>query len=65
MNFADRNRKFLEKMRGLPEQKKKIVLWTIVAVLAVIMGIFWIRGAVTNFSKIGESVKSINLENIK
>ena len=57
--FAERNRKFLDKLRNLPEQQKKIVLWTIVAVLAIIMGFFWVRGAIYNFSKIGGAVENI------
>ena len=61
MNFADRNRAFLAKMRALPEHQKKIVLWTVVIVLTVTMGYFWITGTVNKFSKIGESVKSIKL----
>jgi len=52
MNFAERNRQFLAKMRALPENKKKIILWTIVAILALIMGFFWVRNVINNFSKI-------------
>jgi len=59
MNFAERNRKFVEKMQALPENKKKIILWTIVVILAIIMGIFWIKSAANNFSRIG---KDINIE---
>ena len=62
MNFAERNRAFIEKLQNLPENKKKIILWAVVVILAVIMGFFWVRGAINNFSKIGESVKSINSE---
>jgi len=56
MNFAERNRKFIEKMQSLPENKKKIVLWTIVIVLAIIMGFFWIRSVLNSFSKINENM---------
>jgi len=65
MNTAEKIRIFITKLQNLPEQKKKIILWTVVGILAVIMGFFWIRGAINNFSKIGESVKSINLQDIK
>ena len=61
MDILAKIKNFLEKARGWPEQKKKIVLWTIVGVLAVVMGFFWIRGAVNNFSKIGESIGNIEL----
>ena len=60
MSFAEKNRIFLDKMRNLPEQKKKIILWTIVVVLAIIMGIFWIRSAANTLEKIGESTKNVN-----
>ena len=55
MGFADKNRIFLEKLRNLPEQKKKIILWTIVVVLGIVMGIFWIRSAANTLDKIGEA----------
>lgn len=51
-------------MWGLSENKKKIILWTIVIILAIIMGSFWIKGALKSFSKIGESVADINLPEI-
>ena len=54
-------KEFITKLQNLPEQKKKIILWTIVAILGLIMGFFWIRGAINGISKIGESVKTINL----
>ena len=57
-------RNFLEKLRALPEQQKKIILWTIVVVLAVTMGFFWVKGAINNFSKIGESIGKIDLPQI-
>jgi len=44
-----------------PEKKKKIVLWTIVAVLGIAMGFFWIRGAAKNISKIGEGLGEIDI----
>jgi len=54
----------LEKLQNLSDNKKKIVLWTVVGVLAVIMGFFWVRGAVDSLSKIGDVAKSINLPSI-
>jgi len=51
----------LEKLQNWPDSKKKIVLWTIVGVLAVIMGSFWVKDAINSFSKIGDIGKSINL----
>ncbi|MCX6718730.1 MAG: hypothetical protein NTY81_04010 [Candidatus Staskawiczbacteria bacterium] len=45
-------REFIIKLQNLPEQKKKIILWTIVVILAVIMGYFWIVSAMNSLSKI-------------
>ena len=55
---------YLEKLQNLPENKKKIILWTIVVILAVIMGFFWIRGAMDSLSKIGEGVQNIKIPEI-
>ena len=60
MNFSN----YLEKLRALPDSQKKIVLWTIVVILAFVMGLFWIRGAINSFSKIGESVGQIKIPQI-
>jgi hypothetical protein len=60
-NFKLKIKNYLEKLRELSDKQKKIVLWTIVAVLAVTMGYFWIRGTMDSLSKIGKSVGSINL----
>ena len=55
---------YLEKLRALSDQQKKLVLWTIVSVLAVIMGYFWITGAINDISKVGQAAKSISLPKI-
>lgn len=54
MEIAGNIRNFLAKLQNLSEQKKKIVLWTIVVVLACIMGYFWISGAISNLQKAGQ-----------
>ena len=64
MDIAEKNRIFLEKLRRLPEGKKKIILWAIVIVLAVIMGFFWIRGAIDNISKINQDFQNIKMPDI-
>lgn len=61
MTFAEKNRIFLKKLQDLPDRKKKIILWTVVAILAAVMGFFWVRSAIDNFSKMGESVKNIKM----
>jgi len=50
MNFAEKIRTRLEKLQALPEKQKKIILWSIVAVLAIIMGFFWIKGIMFKIS---------------
>lgn len=57
-------RPYIEKLQNLPENQKKIILWVIVGILAFIMGFFWVRGAVNNFSKIGQSIGEIKMPNI-
>lgn len=61
MNFKD----FLAKLQNLPDNQKKIILWAIVGVLALTMGIFWIRGALNSINKIGESVSQIKLPEVQ
>ena len=34
---------FLEKLRALPEGQKKLILWTIVITLALVLFIWWIK----------------------
>jgi len=57
-------REYLEKLRALPEVTKKIILWAIVAILAVVLGFFWVRSAMNNFSKMGESFGKIELPKV-
>jgi hypothetical protein len=65
MSFSEKNIIFLKKLRDLPDKKKKIILWTIVIILGLIMGIFWIKEATNGLSKIGENVKQIKLPEIQ
>ena len=64
MTFAEKSRIFLEKLRNLSDTKKKIILWTIVAILAFFMGFFWVRGSIKNFSEISEGVQSIKMPSV-
>jgi hypothetical protein len=61
MTFAEKNRIFLAKLQNLPDKKKKIILWTVVAVLGLAMGIFWVRGAINNLSKINGEMQSVKI----
>lgn len=56
---------YLEKLRALPDQQKKIILWVVVGILAVVMGFFWVMSAINNLSKIGENVGNIQLPEIE
>ena len=59
--------KFLEKIRNLPESKRKIILWAIVIVLALIMLFFWIGNipkSLNNFQG-GQFIKDLNLPKIE
>ena len=49
----------------MSEGRKEIVLWTIVAVLGIIMGAFWVVGALNNVQKISQSVGQIKFPEIK
>lgn len=64
MTFAERNRKFLEKLRNLPDKQKKIILWTVVIIAGILLGSLWVKSAVYNFSKIGENISKVNLPEI-
>lgn len=64
MDIKKKSKEFLIKLQNLPDQQKKIILWTIVAILAIIMGFFWVKSAINNFSKIGESVQNIKFSQI-
>lgn len=61
MNIRD----FLKKLQNLPDKQKKIILWTIVAILAATMGFFWLRSVMTSLQKIGENVSQIKLPEIQ
>lgn len=58
-------REFITKLQNLPEKQKKIILWAIVVILGLIMGYFWINGAMNNLQKLGENVSQIKLPEIQ
>ncbi len=62
MTFADKNRIFLAKLQNLPENWKKIILWTVVVVLGLAMGVFWVRGTMNSLSKIDINKEMQNVE---
>ena len=54
----------MERLQGLPESKKKIILWTVVVILAVFMGFFWVKGVISTVSKIGGEVQNVKIPQI-
>lgn len=58
-------KQFLTKLQGLSDQKKKIVLWTIIAILGLTMGYFWVREAMNNLQKMSEDVSQIKIPEIQ
>ena len=63
-NFKLKIKNYLEWLQALPDNKKKIVLWTIVAILAVIMGFFWVKGAMNSFSKFNGEMQNVKIPQI-
>ena len=64
-NFKFKIKNYLEKLRALPDKQKKIVLWTIVSILVLVMGYFWIKSAADKLNKLGENVNQIKLPEIQ
>ncbi len=64
MDITEKIKTFLTKLQGLSENKKIIILWAVVVVIGLPMGFFWVKGAIKNLSKIGESIGSVKLPEI-
>jgi len=65
MKIGEFVKNYITKLQGLSDKNKKIVLWTIVAVLGLIMGLFWINGAMNSLSKLGSQVGEMKLPDIE
>lgn len=65
MSIKEKAKNFLVKLQNLPDHNKKIILWTIVIIFAVIMGYFWIMDAVSSLDKIGKNVSQVKLPEIQ
>ena len=65
MDFKAKSKEFLTKLQNLSDQHKKAILWAVVAVLAIVMGLFWIRGAMNSLSKFGEEAGKIKIPQIE
>ena len=57
-------KKFIIKLQGLSDNKKKIILWIIVAILALGMGFLWFKISIGRLAKIEESMKKIDIPSI-
>ncbi len=57
-------REYIKKLQDLPESKKKIIFFTIIAVAALIMTLLEVKFTGDSLSKIGNSLQSINLPKI-
>jgi len=56
---------FIDKLRNMSDDRKKIFLWTAVVIFAIPMIYFWVRGATYNLQKIGQSIGQINIPQIQ
>ncbi|MBU2540247.1 hypothetical protein KJ786_03755 [Patescibacteria group bacterium] len=52
MKFVLKIAEFIKKLQGLPEEKKKIILWTVVIILGLILSFFWITISKERLGKI-------------
>lgn len=50
-------KKYLIKLQNLPDSQKKIILWTAVGILAVVMGFFWINWTISDLSKLNVNLQ--------
>ena len=57
-------RPHIEKLQNLPEHKKKIILWTVVVILGLVMGVFWFQGFIKTLSNIGGQMQNIKIPQI-
>jgi len=55
---------YLEKLRALPDQQKKIIMWAVVAVIAAILGIIWFNMSAKRVFQIQEDIGKIEMPQI-
>jgi hypothetical protein len=53
-------KKILENLRNLPENQKKIILFTIVILVGILLIFFWINSTKNRIVEIGKEIKQIN-----
>jgi len=63
-------KEFLKKLQDLPEKKKKIILWVIVAIIGIILAKFWLVMAekriadMTKQNSINNLIPELDLKNL-
>jgi len=56
---------YLEKLRALPDQQKKAIMWAVVAVIAVLLGIVWFNMSAKRVFQIQEELTKIEMPQIE
>lgn len=57
--------KNIEKLQGLPDKHKKIIMWIIVAVLGFVLLFFWFDSTTKRISNIGEEFKNVGIPQVE
>ena len=65
MKIVETSKVYIDKLRKMSDNKKKFVLWTIVIVLAVIMGFFWFKTTINRFSNLEGNFGNIQFPEIE
>jgi len=56
---------FLKKIQGLPEERKKIILWSIVAVIAVLLFFWWMRNFQTRIEALNAQGSNLKFPSLQ
>ena len=56
---------YLEKLRALPDQQKKAIMWAVVAVIAVLLGIVWFNMSAKRVFQIQEDIGKIEFSSVE
>jgi nitrogen fixation protein len=54
-------KKNIDKLRALPDKNKKIIIWSVVVLLGIIMGGFWVKVSMARLNELGQSANQIEL----
>lgn len=61
MDFKQIFQKNLEKLRALPDSKKKILIWVITGIVGVIMMVFWVKSLVNGIDEFSKKTSNMKL----